>query len=146
MHEERAGRLSRRALLATVPLGLVAGCTEAEETPPGIGEIVVENRLADARDVTISVTQDGQQYETTATVPGLSAEGLNREVVVDDWMGDHGSWELTVETGETTGSYDSSEFGDRYYDYDQTDCIQLVIRLEDDGMDIRPQTIAVDCP
>lgn len=146
MQGARSGALRRRAFLASIPAGLLAGCTSAEETPPGIGEIVLENRLAAASDVTLTFTQDGQEYETTATVTGLSGDGPNREVVVADWMGEHGDWELRVEAAGTTGSYESGEFDDRYYDYDETDCIQLVIRIEDDGMDIRPQTIAVECP
>lgn len=146
MHAECSGPLSRRSLLAAVPVAVLAGCTSAEETPPGIGEIVFENRLDDAREVTVGFRQDGESYESQVTVPGLSAEGTNREVVVDEWMGDHGEWELTVETGSRAGSYDSAAFGDRFYDYDRTDCIQLVIRIERDGVTIRPQTVAVDCP
>lgn len=146
MHGERSGALSRRSLLAAVPVAVLAGCTSAEEMPPGIGEIIFENRLDDAREVTVGFRQDDEAYESRATVPGLSAEGTNREVVVDEWMGDHGEWELTVEAGSTTGSYDSGEFDDRFYDYDRTDCIRLVIRIESDGFSIRPQTVAVDCP
>jgi len=146
MHAEGSGPLSRRSLLVAVPVAVLAGCTSAEETPPGIGEIVFRNRLDDAREVTVGFSQDGESYESRVTVPGLSAEGANRAVVVEEWMGDHGGWELTVESGSITGGYGSGEFDDRFHDYDRTDCIQLVIRIESDGFTIRPQTVAVDCP
>jgi hypothetical protein len=146
MHGERSGVLSRRSLLTAVPVAVLAGCTSAEETPPGIGEVVLENRLGENRDVTLEFRQDDQEHETQVTVPGLSAEGPNREVVVDEWMGDHGEWELTVDAGATAGNYASSDFDERFYDYDRTDCIQLVIRIESSELTIRPQTVAVDCP
>ena len=146
MHGERSGVLSRRSLLTAVSVAVLAGCTSAEETPPGIGEVVLENRLGENRDVTLEFRQDDQEHETRVTVPGLSAEGPNREVVVDEWMGDHGEWELTVDAGATAGNYASSDFDERFYDYDRTDCIQLVIRIESSELTIRPQTVAVDCP
>jgi hypothetical protein len=146
MHGERSGVLSRRSLLTAVPVAVLAGCTSAEETPPGIGEVVLENRLDGDSDVTLEFRQGDQEQETRVTVPGLSAEGPNREVVVEEWMGDHGEWELTVDTGATREDYASADFGERFYDYDRTDCIQLVIRIESSQLTIRPQTVAVDCP
>jgi len=138
--------LLRREYLAALPVGALAGCTSAEETPPGIGEIVLENRRDDPVDVTIGFQQDGEAYETRATVPGLAADGPNSAAVVDEWMGEHGAWELTVGGGGVDGSYGSEAFDERFYDYDRTDCIQLVVRIDGDGVEMRPQTVAVECP
>jgi hypothetical protein len=146
MQDERFTRRSRRAFLATVSLGLVAGCTSAEETPPGIGELAVSNRGETAVTATFTFEQDGNQRQSSVDVPAAGEGGFEGKTVVEDWMGEHGSWELTVETDGVSGRYSSSDFDQQFYDYDQTDCLLLDVRIETDSIDIIPRTVAVDCP
>jgi len=145
MSPEHLPSVPRRAYLAAVPVALIAGCTSAEETPPGIGELTVENRADDPVEARIHFDQGGEQHGTTVSLSGLS-EGDLRESVVEPWMGDHGDWTLTVEAFSNTGRYSSDDFDAQYYDYDATDCVLLAVRIDADGISINPRTVAVDCP
>jgi hypothetical protein len=146
MQEDRSIQQSRRAVLATVSLGLVAGCTSAEETPPGIGELSVTNRTETAVTASFIFEQDGEQGRTEVEVPAANEGGFEGQTVVEPWMGDHGSWELTVETAGMRKQYASDTFDQRFYDYEQTDCLLLDVRIDTDSIEIAPRTVAVDCP
>lgn len=146
MSRESLPALPRRAYLAAVPVGLLAGCTSAEESPPGIGELTVENRAEDPVEAVIRFDQDDEQYETTVSLSELSDGDSYQQTIVEPWMGDHGSWELAVEAFSNTERYSSEEFDQRFYDYDATDCVLLRIRIDSDGISIKAQTVAVDCP
>jgi len=146
MQEERTPRRSRRAVLATVSLGLVAGCTSAEETPPGIGELTVSNRTETAVTATFTFEQDGQQRQSSTDVPPAGEGGFEGQSVVEPWMGDHGSWELTVETAGMAEQYASDSFDQQFYDYDETDCLLLDVRIDTETISISPRTVAIDCP
>jgi hypothetical protein len=146
MQEDRSIRQSRRAVLATVSLGLVAGCTSAEETPPGIGELTVSNRTETAITASFAFEQDGEQSQTEIDVPAAGEGGFEGQTVVEPWMGDHGSWELTVETPDLTEGYASDAFDEQFYDYEQTDCLLLDVRIDTDSIEIIPRTVAVECP
>jgi len=147
MHDDESlPAVPRRAYLASIPVGLLAGCTSAEETPPGVGQLSVENRAEQAVEASIRLEQDGEQYETQLSLTSLSDGGLDRQAVVEPWMGDHGDWDLFVEAFSVSEQYSSESFGDRYYDYDNTDCVLLNVRIDTDDISISPRTVAVDCP
>jgi len=146
MGEQRPPDRSRRALLATVSLGVVAGCTSAEETPPGIGELAVTNRLAESVTVEFEFTQGDTEGTASVALPAAGEGGFEGETIMEQWMGDHGSWELVAEAGEHRRTYTSEEFDERFYDYDATDCLLMDVRVRESRIEITPRTVAVECP
>lgn len=147
MREDSPARPSRRQYLAGVAVGVgaLAGCTSAEETPPGIGRLEVENRLDQPVEASIAYRQDGERHETSVSLETIANGGPIRETVVEPWMGEHGDWELQVDAGGVEeGEYSSDSFDDRFYDYDETDCLLISVRIDND-VEITPRTVAVDC-
>jgi hypothetical protein len=150
MSEDGSAGPSRRRYLASVAVtvggGTLAGCTSAEETPPGVGQIDVQNRLGRPIEASITHRQDGEQNETTVSLAADPDEGPLSQTVVEPWMGDHGDWELRIDaSGVEAEQYTSESFDERFYDYNETDCLLLSVRI-DDGISITPRTVAVDCP
>lgn len=115
------GRSSKRRFLGLTATALLgAGCLGGEQRPLGLREIEVINLTNDSKEVTVSVTKDGDDvYEETHTVG--SSSGNETLEIVRDWMGDRTYYGVTVhteidgtETSASAGSDSlSGEFGDR---------------------------------
>lgn len=142
-----AGTSRRQYLAGTAVVGVVAlaGCTSAEETPPGIGQLEVENRRDQPVEASIAYRQDGDRHETSVSLETIANGGPIRQTVSEPWMGEHGDWELEVDAGGVEAEqYSSDSFDERFYDWDGTDCLLISVRI-DDGIDITPRTVAVEC-
>jgi len=131
---ERSSRRRFLGLTAAVLLG--SGCLGTDQQSLGLREIEVINLTNDSKEVTVSVTKDGDDvYEETHTVG--SSSGNETLEIVRDWMGDRTHYEVTVrteidgtETSASAGSDSlSGELGDK-------SCFRSVAIIESNDLGI----------
>lgn len=131
--------MRRREILSatTASLGLFGGCLNRSDNSPevGLGEIEMMNVRENSIEAAFIVAKEGEKvYERTHTLEGNKNGAAGAIKIVEPWMGEKVSYDVTVSivSSDQQGSFstkDAEEFVSKWGD---NDCFGLFITPKDE--------------